>query len=185
MQALKQLGINLEQQVPITELLSENFNGQLYSLTASQRRKIAALRDIVTEYTRSHRETNIDKITSCREAADYLGLYLRNIDHEEVWIIFLSQSMAVIKKEMLFKGSITEVLIHNKTIIAKALSVSATGIIIAHNHPSGNPAPSHADISRTEDLKKACNVLEIALVDHVIISHDKFYSFSDEQEYNF
>lgn len=185
MQALKKLGINLTQQVPITELLSENFNANLYSLSRAQQGRIAALRDIVTEYTKSRKETESDSITTSRQAADYLGLYLRNLEHEEVWVIFLSHAMKAIRKEMLFKGSITDVNISDRTILARALSASATGIIIAHNHPSGNPKPSLSDIKRTESLKKACDTLDICLVDHLVICHDKFYAFSDEQVYDF
>ena len=60
-----------------------------------------------------------------------------------------------------------------------------TAIILFHNHPSGNPLPSKADITETEKLKKACDLFEISLLDHIIIAEDSFYSFADETRKSF
>ena len=65
-------------------------------------------------------------------------------------------------------------------IVRQAVLTQAAGVIIAHNHPSGNVLPSQSDIKETEKLKKALKYLNISLVDHIIISDDRYYSFADE-----
>lgn len=65
-------------------------------------------------------------------------------------------------------------------IIKRALLRNATAIIIAHNHPSGNPVPSVSDIHKTDLIRKACSLFDIALVDHIIIAENAYYSFSDD-----
>ncbi len=68
----------------------------------------------------------------------------------------------------------------NRIILAVALKCNATGIVIVHNHPSGNLKPSEQDKNITDKLRKACEILDIVLLDHLIISKNSYYSFSDE-----
>ena len=74
---------------------------------------------------------------------------------------------------MLFKGSLDSVIISHRDIIAQALSKGASNIIIYHNHPSGNPTPGLSDIEQTRQLSKACKLMQIQLLDHIIISRDR------------
>ncbi|MGC9341127.1 MAG: JAB domain-containing protein, partial [Bacteroidales bacterium] len=67
-----------------------------------------------------------------------------------------------------------------KIILNKAISRLASAIIICHNHPSGNPSPSQADMRITEKIKSAASTMDITLLDHLIIADDRYYSFSDE-----
>ena len=80
------------------------------------------------------------------------------------------------------QGGYTGTIVENKLILVTALKTAATGLIIAHNHPSGNITPSGADIQLTKQLNECCRLLDIALIDHVILSGDTetFYSFADE-----
>jgi DNA repair protein RadC len=81
---------------------------------------------------------------------------------------------------MIFRGSLDSVNISHRDIIARALSKSASGIIVFHNHPSGCPTPSVADIEQTRKLSRSCKLMEMLLVDHIIVSPGCYYSFADE-----
>ena len=81
----------------------------------------------------------------------------------------------------MFSGGLDSIVIDNRMIVKEALLKSATGVIIAHNHPSGNCMPSSSDIQQTQALAKALNFLQISLVDHLIIADDSYFSFADEK----
>lgn len=182
--ALKTLGIMPNSRVTLRALLSENFNGDLYGMTRDQMDKVKALREVIATYEIS-RQAKPRKINGPSDAATLLSGLLKNMDHEEVWVAFLDADNSVIGKEQVFVGTTTEVTIAPKDIMARSLSQNACGIILYHNHPSGNPVPSTADIKRTEELKKACDALGVSLLDHVIISPSGYYSFSEESVINF
>ena len=86
---------------------------------------------------------------------------------------------------MITVGSISSTIVDIRRIVKQALLCNATRIILFHNHPSGNPLPSKADIAETEKLKKACDLFDISLIDHIIIGDDCFYYFADESEKSF
>ena len=94
--------------------------------------------------------------------------------------MFLNRANVVLSFEMLFKGSLDAVNISHRDVIAKALSKKATNIIVFHNHPSGCPTPSTSDIEHTRMLQKACKMMEIGMLDHIIVSPGSYFSFADE-----
>ena len=124
------------------------------------------------------------RITDCRAAEKSLHDNLTGLDHEEVWCVFLTSDKTVISIEMVSMGTLTSTSIDNRTVIKRALMNNAHGIIILHNHPSGNPLPSAQDISFTAGLKIACNIMDIQLLDHIICSERGFFSFSEERIIN-
>lgn len=105
---------------------------------------------------------------------------LRGLKHEECWVIFLNRANYVIGKERVSSGGLDSTVIDVKHIVRKSLDIMASGIILVHNHPSGNPRPGVNDVRCTEKLKKAADTFDISLVDHVIVADDSYYSFSDE-----
>lgn len=105
---------------------------------------------------------------------------MKGIDHEECWCLFLNRANYIIAKECMSKGGLDSTIFDIKCIIRKAMERKACGIIIVHNHPSGNPVPGENDIRETRNLKKALDTCGIALIDHIIIAEDSFYSFADE-----
>lgn len=109
-----------------------------------------------------------------------LSPYLSDLPTEEFWAVFLNQSNQVIHKTQLTKGGISESVVDMRVLFRIAFEHFATGIIIAHNHPSGNLKPSNSDIQITQGIKKAGNLLQIQLMDHVIIANNTFFSFADE-----
>lgn len=105
---------------------------------------------------------------------------LKSLDHEECWILYINRSGRLIGKERVSQGGITSTVIDIKLIVRKAVDHLASSIIMVHNHPSGSPKPGRQDIAQTEALKKAAALFDIALLDHIIIAGNKYYSFSDE-----
>ncbi len=109
--------------------------------------------------------------------------YLKGLSHEECWVLLLDKRVRVFSRERVGQGSPDEVPMDPRSIVQLALSRGARSLILVHNHPAGNPEPSHADISRTASLARAASAVDLRLLDHIIISDDSFYSFSDEKLY--
>lgn len=120
------------------------------------------------------------KILSSKSAYELMKADLLDLAHEEFWVVFLQRNNVVIKKSMVSKGGVSQTIVDPKIIFKSALEESASGIIVCHNHPSGNLQPSKHDIQITQKIKKAGESLEIKLLDHIIIASDSFFSFADE-----
>lgn len=105
--------------------------------------------------------------------------HMKGLDHEEFWVIFLNRANYVISKEMISLGGISATLAEPRQIVKRALDKRATGLILVHNHPSGNPEPGNADKEQTITMKKAANTFDIALLDHVIITDESYFSFAE------
>lgn len=121
------------------------------------------------------------QITNCILAESAVHTEMCGLDHEEVWILFLTKANTIICKEMVSMGTLDQTSIDARTILRRVLLNNAGNIIMAHNHPSGNPNPSKQDIEFTHKLKEACDIMEIGLIDHIIVSGRKFYSFACEK----
>ena len=106
---------------------------------------------------------------------------LKGLPHEECWAIWLNRANYIIGKEMITSGGFSSTTLDTRMIVLKAMEKRARGVIIIHNHPSGNPRPGDADIRQTKALKDALAPMDIDLMDHVIICDDCFYSFADER----
>ena len=105
---------------------------------------------------------------------------LGDLDHEEFWLLMLNRANRVLGRYKVSQGGLSGTVIDTRIILKKALDNLASSIIVCHNHPSGNKQPSDADIKITEKLKKAAEMLEIKLLDHVIIADKSYFSFADE-----
>ena len=103
-----------------------------------------------------------------------------DLPHEEFWILLLNRANQVIKKERISSGGVTGTVVDPKIVFKTALEHLACGIVLAHNHPSGNLKASQEDLALTQKLKDAGNLLDIRLLDHLIITNGGFLSFSDE-----
>ena len=95
-------------------------------------------------------------------------------------LITLDGASKVIEKRVIFIGTLNQSLVHPREIFRPAILDNSAGIIIAHNHPSGTLEASRADIQITDRLKDVSKLMGIELLDHVIISKNGYYSFSDE-----
>ena len=99
---------------------------------------------------------------------------------EEVKVLLLNRNNKVLGIYALAKGGITSCVVDVRIILAVALKALATGIILVHNHPSGNLQPSTDDKKITEQLNSSCKLMGITLLDHLIITKDNYFSFADE-----
>jgi DNA repair protein RadC len=105
---------------------------------------------------------------------------LGDLEHEEFWLLMLNRSNKILGRFKVSQGGLSGTVIDTRIILKKALDNLASSIIVCHNHPSGNNQPSDADVKITEKLKKAAEMLEIKLLDHVIIADKSYFSFADE-----
>ena len=120
------------------------------------------------------------KITSSVSVFELMQPVIGDLPHEEFWIVYLNNSNKVIQKNQLSKGGITGTLVDVRLALKTALEVSATAIILVHNHPSGTLKPSQADKDLTTKLKTAGQSLHITVLDHLIITENAYFSFADE-----
>ena len=165
---------------PLAKRLIDDFGGigSLLGASAESLRKegltdttIAALK--IAEATALRLlETRIEErpiLSSWDALGDYLHAAMAHRRTEEVRILFLNAKNMLIANESMWEGSVDEASVHVREVIARAIALGATAIIIVHNHPSGDPSPSQQDIRLTRDLVEAGRHLKIVVHDHVIV----------------
>lgn len=99
---------------------------------------------------------------------------------EQFVVLYVNRANKVIGSYQLSKGGLTGTVADVRLILSVALKTLASGLIIAHNHPSGNLKPSEADIGLTKKIKQSAKLMDIELLDHIIISDEGYFSFVDE-----
>ncbi len=119
-------------------------------------------------------------ISSSQEAFDYLQPIMGDLITEEFRVVYLNRANRIIENISISKGGTTGTVIDIKIIMKRALEVLAQGIIIAHNHPSGNKKPSEMDIKITKKIQNAAELFSISVLDHIIVADKTYYSFRDE-----
>ena len=102
------------------------------------------------------------------------------LDHEEFWVIYLNNSNRILDIAQINKGGISSTEVDVRIVMQEAVILKATQIILCHNHPSGSVKPSRADMTLTEKISKAAKIMDIALIDHIIIHKEEYYSFVEE-----
>ena len=122
----------------------------------------------------------IKKITCSRDAYQILYPKLSDLNHEEIWALFLNRSNRVEGTMRISEGGISSTVLDVRLVLREALNRYASGIILAHNHPTNNCMPSEQDIRITTKLKDAAKIMDISLLDHLILCGDNYYSFADE-----
>ncbi|WP_288374926.1 DNA repair protein RadC [Chryseobacterium culicis] len=118
-------------------------------------------------------------IGNSNDAYMVLRNQLSDLRTEEFWAILLNNNNKVIHVSQLTHGGISQSIVDVRVLYKTALDHFATGIIIAHNHPSGSLKPSREDVSITQKIKEAGNTLNIQLLDHIIVTQNSYFSFSD------
>ena len=120
------------------------------------------------------------KITCSRDVFELLKPTLMDVPHEEFWVLLLNRANRVIKSVQVSQGGVSGTVADPRIIFKSALEELASGIILAHNHPSGNLTASQADIQLTRKLKDGARLLDVQVLDHLILAGQKYYSFADE-----
>ncbi|MFC1026435.1 DNA repair protein RadC [Pasteurella multocida] len=111
----------------------------------------------------------------------YLQAALENKEREIFLVLFLDNQHRLIKQEEMFLGTINSTTIHPREIIKSALFCNAAALILAHNHPSGNPTPSLSDKMITTKIQAAAELVEIRILDHFVIGKGCYYSFAENR----
>ena len=119
-------------------------------------------------------------ISTSRDIAGYLQVRLKDYRHEVFAVLFLNRANKINHFEIISEGGITGTVADPRVILRKALEEDAVNIILCHNHPSGSLKPSRADEQLTTKIKEAARLLDIAVIDHIIVSETGYYSFADE-----
>jgi DNA repair protein RadC len=122
---------------------------------------------------------DIPQIKCSKDVAEIFQPLLSDLSHEEFWILFLNRSNKVINRMKLSQGGVSGTVTDVRMVMKKAIEYLASGIIVCHNHPSGNLNPSESDSKITQKIKEAGNLMDIQLLDHLIISEKDYYSFAD------
>lgn len=119
-------------------------------------------------------------ISSSQLAFEIASPHLLDLNHEEFWIILLNRANKLIELKNVSKGGVSGTIADAKLIFQAALSKLASSMIVCHNHPSGNLKPSKADIKLTRKLIEGGKNLDIAVLDHLILGNNSYFSFADE-----
>jgi len=119
-------------------------------------------------------------VTGSTSVARFLQARFRDLPHEIFAVVFLNRANRIIHFEVVSSGGITGTVADPRIILKKALEEEAVGLILCHNHPSGNLRPSRADEELTIKIREAARFFDIRVLDHVIVSHEGYFSFADE-----
>lgn len=127
-------------------------------------------------------EMDIEKVTIVSPSQVYrmMAPAMKGLETEECWAVFLNSANYVVARERISAGGISSTIIDVKVVVARALDVRASAVIIIHNHPSGNPRPGQEDLRQTASLRQALQQFNVSLIDHVVMCDDCYYSFADE-----
>ena len=129
---------------------------------------------------RGEEAVELTKVTSSKTVFEIMQPIIGELPHEEFWILYLNNSNKVIFKAQISVGGITGTIVDVRLVFKMALEKGATALILCHNHPSGTLVPSDADKQITKKLKLAGDSLDVKVLDHLIVTETKYFSFVDE-----
>lgn len=130
-------------------------------------------------YKRS-KTKDVQTIKSSRDIFSIMSPYINDLTIEEFWAIYVNTSLKIMRKVRISCGGIDATHVDVRVVMKYALQYNATSFFVCHNHPSGKVKPSRVDDRLTEQLKKAGELMNVKLADHVIIGGDGYYSYCEE-----
>jgi DNA repair protein RadC len=119
-------------------------------------------------------------VTSSHKVADYIQSLLQDMPNEAFGVMYLNQASKIIHHELISVGGITGTVADPRVIFRRALAEDAVAMILFHNHPSGNLRPSRQDEALTNKIVQAAKLFDIRILDHLIVSDNRYFSFADE-----
>lgn len=161
--------------MPIERLMLQKGIGKAKAIT------IAAALELGRRSFEEQARVSTRAITSPDLVYQVMLPIMRDLDHEECWLLFLNGKSRLIGKEMLTSGSLEKTVIDTQKILRRAIEKQSRHVIMVHNHPGGTPQPSQMDIRQTDILRHALAAVEMTLTDHVIISNGQYFSFAEEK----
>ncbi len=120
------------------------------------------------------------KIIDSRSAYEVFFKDLCDLNYEEFWALYINASGQLITKQRICEGGVSQTSVDVKKIMQTAITNQAIGLILGHNHPSGNITPSNSDILLTQKIQTAAKLLDLRVMDHIILSGNNYYSFGDD-----
>ena len=120
------------------------------------------------------------ELSTATRIYNHMHPLMQDLDVEEFWVLFMNQNFRLIKKLRIAHGGISEVSVDVRIIIREAVLCNTTIMTVCHNHPSGSIAPSRQDDALTLQIKKACELMRIHFMDHVIITDGHYYSYHED-----
>lgn len=128
-------------------------------------------------------ETQHFQADSPASVADFLRNYVEDLNREVFYVLYLNKSNRLLSIQELFKGGVNGVDVDCRPILKEAVLLLASGMIVCHNHPSGNPTPSQADRAVTQRLYFLAKELCVPLLDHIIVANQYYYSFAEQDQF--
>lgn len=142
-------------------------------------RRLLVFKTVMTHALRCHLRAG--PVFRCwNEIIDYLMLKMARLPVEELRVLFLDSALRLMADEVLWTGTIDEVACYARQVARRATVLNATGVIVVHNHPRGNPKMSHADVSKTHELDRTCRAVGVRLYDHLVIASEGYSSFRQD-----
>lgn len=151
----------------------------LFATLTPGRKKVAVA---AVEMYKRQQSTQVERkiIRMSKDIFDLMQPLIGQLQNEEFWVVAMNNASKVMKKVRLSVGGLDFAPVDIRLLIRVLIETGATCFAAVHNHPSGNNQPSTQDRNLTEEIRKAGNVLNLKLIDHVIITNETFYSFADE-----
>ncbi len=152
--------------------------GQVHGLGSAKYAQLQAVLELAKRAISEELETN-SSLSSPQAVKQYLQLQIGNKQYESFTVLFLDVKNRLITAQELFRGSLSHASVYPREVVKSALAQNAASIILAHNHPSGSPEPSQADLSLTQTLKSALALVDIRVLDHFIVASNSVHSFAE------
>jgi DNA repair protein RadC len=124
-------------------------------------------------------EMSVSPILTPASVADYLRLWIGGRPHEVFVCLYLDVQNRLLHREECSRGTLTHTMVYPRELARNALDWNAAGMIVGHNHPSGNPEPSRADRDLTAELAKTLQTIEVRLLDHIVVGQSSVVSFAE------
>lgn len=159
----------------LTLFIKDSNNTYTITRAISEDEIITAAKTLLAK--RLEKEVFIQSTRTCR---DFLVTQMGRYEREVFCVLFLDNQNGVIAIEEIFSGTLNKAVIHPREVVKQALKHNAANIILAHNHPSGNLKASQADIHITQQLKQALELIDIAIIDHILVAGGDSLSFTEE-----
>lgn len=138
--------------------------------------------EIKVSYTDKVKASERPQIGASKDAAHIFKHVFKDCiqHHEEFYVMLLNRGNKVLGVSCISKGGVSGTVVDVKIILQMALKANASSLIVSHNHPSGNLTASAADVKITEKLKNACQLIDLSLLDHLIVTDESYLSFADD-----
>jgi DNA repair protein RadC len=146
---------------------------------AAKAARLLAAFELATRLLQEQRPA-LPRVRAPEDVAALLGQRLRDLSVEEFHVLALDSQSRVRRDVLITRGLLNSALVHPREVFRAAIAEAAAGLIVVHNHPSGDPTPSPEDRAVTRQLAEAGRLLDLPLYDHVIVAGDRFFSFATE-----